>query len=633
MEPESGTTTQSKAPVRTRNSLAQKKWVCGGRAIVFAGAALAAEASGLLLDQAQAFPAWRHRGHQFWPTLQATAHFQPVPGVTLARVSDDASAEGHSRTAKTQGPETINDAAVFVSAVSGSRTNALARREELANRGVMLPPMPSPSAAHEFHSEALLSDLAASSHCADATSAVAALVTCDPVTVSTSDAKATGTLEVSVALLPLDAQKASRLPSAGLESFAPVRYEIDDTFALASTLVPLGAQISPTTVSELMGDADVSGQAEGFSFDADATVGFESNPFLFDSPDTGTAALRLSLSPTFFRQGARGDVRAGARIEHIEYTGDYDAVQNVGGDLRSRLLLDERLEGNVYLSFDSGVFVTDLAGLGPVNGTPGEVGGLPGGGDITLLGLDQRRTQYQVGGGLHHQVSERDELELSMSFRADRFGGDILQDSDFLTGRMSYARQVSSGLTIGIAVDASRIDFGEQSVGEVSTISPQAIVRVALLPTWELTGNLGIASIRSDTEFSEETDTDFTGDVSICHIGARSNLCLTGARQVAPFATGGAGLQSTVGASYSFRLSERETFSWSASYSTASGAIAPDGGEVDTISASLGYQLELTGRLRLSADARYTDLRVDLGPSLSNFQALVGLTATVGRAR
>lgn|GEM_PF-2151979 len=420
------------------------------------------------------------------------------------------------------------------------------------------------------------------------------------------------------------------------EARAPVNYEISDNLALSGSLIPLGAQISAGTGSELMNNGGLTDRAGGFSLDVSSTAGFETNPFLIDLPDTGTASLRLSLLPTFSRQGARGDVRLSARIEQIEYTESYDAVQNVGANFGSRFKLNERLEGNVDLSFDSGVFVTNFTGQGPVDGAPDDGGGLSGGDDITLLGLDQPRNQYQAGAGLRYQHSEHDELGVSMSFRADRFEEPDLQDlqeSDFLAGQISYARQISSGLTIGMAVDASSIDFVDQSLGEITTISPQAIVGLTFSPTWELTGSLGIASIRSDTSFSEETSTAFSGDFSICRNGVRANLCLTGARQVVPFGVGGAGLQSNVGVAYSLRLSERETFSLNANYGRASEAFFADGGGIETIGGLLSYQLELAERVRLSADARYTDLRLDLGSNVSNFQVLVGLTVRVGRAR
>jgi hypothetical protein len=420
------------------------------------------------------------------------------------------------------------------------------------------------------------------------------------------------------------------------EARAPVNYEISDNLALSGSLIPLGAQISAGTGSELMNNGGLTGRAGGFGLDVSSTAGFETNPFLIDLPDTGTASLRLSLLPTFSRQGARGDVRLSARIEQIEYTESYDAVQNVGANFGSRFKLNERLEGNVDLSFDSGVFVTNFTGQGPVDGAPDDGGGLSGGDDITLLGLDQPRDQYQAGAGLRYQLSEHDELGVSISFRADRFEEPDLQDlqeSDFLAGQISYARQISSGLTIGMAVDASSIDFVDQSVGEITTISPQAIVGLTFSPTWELTGSLGIASIRSDTSFSEETSTAFSGDFSICRNGVRANLCLTGARQVVPFGVGGAGLQSNVGVAYSLRLSERETFSLNANYGRASEAFFGDGGGIETIGGFVSYQLELAERVRLSADARYTDLRPELGSNVSNFQVLVGLTVRVGRAR
>jgi len=269
-----------------------------------------------------------------------------------------------------------------------------------------------------------------------------------------------------------------------------------------------------------------------------------------------------------------------------------------------------------------------------VNGASDDVGPVLGGDDVTLLGLDQPRTQYQAGGGLRHQLSERDDLNLSMSFRSDRFGRQDLPDlieTDFLLGRASYARQVGSGLTLGVAIEASNIDSVEPPLGEITTVSPQVLVDFAFSPTWELTGSLGFTSIRSDTDFSDETSTAIAGDVSICRNGIRANLCLTGGRQVVPLGIGGAGLQSNVGASYSLRLSERGTFSLSVDYGRASETFLAEGLTFETINGLLGYQLEITERVRISADARYTDLRVDRGPDVSNFQILVGIIVSLGR--
>jgi hypothetical protein len=427
------------------------------------------------------------------------------------------------------------------------------------------------------------------------------------------------------------------LPRRSLKASVPVSYTLGaDTIARTGALIPLGVQVITRSVPETTDNADASRRIGDFALDISAIAGFETNPFLFDLPDTGTASLRLSMSPTFTRQGPRGDLRVRARIEQIEYAENFDAVQNVGGNLESRIILSERLEGNVNLSYDSGVFVTNLADLGLINGAPDEVGPVPGGDDVTLLGLDQPRTQYQAGGGLRYRLSERDNLDLSISFRADRFGGQDLPDlieTDLLFGRIAYARQVGSGLTVGVVFEASDIDFVEPSLGGITTISPQVLVDFAFSPTWELTGSLGFASIRSDTDFSEETSTALAGEVSICRSGMRANLCVTGARQVVPLGIGGAGLQSNVGASYSLRLSERDTFSLSADYGRASETFLAEGLAFETINGRLSYQLELTDRVRLSADARYTDLRIDLGPDVSNFQALLGLTVSLGRAQ
>jgi hypothetical protein len=184
-----------------------------------------------------------------------------------------------------------------------------------------------------------------------------------------------------------------------------------------------------------------------------------------------------------------------------------------------------------------------------------------------------------------------------------------------------------------VAFEASNIDFVEPSSGRIATISPQVLADFAFSPTWELSVSLGLTSIRSDTDFSDETSTALAGDVSICRSGIRANLCLSGARQVVPLGIGGAGLQSNVGVSYSLSLSEREIFSLSADYGRASETFLAEGITFETINGFLSYQLELTDRVRLSADARYTDLRVDLGPDVSNFQALFGFTVSLGRTQ
>lgn len=421
------------------------------------------------------------------------------------------------------------------------------------------------------------------------------------------------------------------------EAAAPVSYNIGtDRIGLSDPRVALGLQVSAGPQPATTDDESVTGRAGDFSLDVSATAGFETNPFLIDLPDTGTPSLRLALAPTFSRQGARGDLRVSARLEQIEYTENYDDVQNIGVELGSRFKLSEQVEADLDLSFDSGVFVTNFGALGPIDGTVDGTRPLPGGDDVTLLGLDQPRTQYRARGGFRYQLSARDEIDVSALFQADRFGGVDRQDlleTDFLLGRISYLRQVSGKLRIGVAADASRIDFVEQSLGDITTITPQAVVDFDFSPNLKLTGSLGVTSIRSNRDMLRESSTDLSGDLSICHNGVRANVCLTAARQVTPLGIGGAGLQSNFGVSYSFRLSERETFSLTADYANIPDTLLVEGSGLETINGFLNYQLELTERVRLSAVARYTDLRLDLGTSISNFQALFALTVRLGRPR
>ncbi len=622
MESRSKVGTKSKAPIRAPRS-PSKKWIARASVMAIAGTALTLEPALSLSGQARATTVWGHREHEFqMPTQTATISpvvigKKQVPIQKESIESQLATPELHiSRSVKGVDFEALMlDGCELSSLLDLGATPdqdqplaasfVIESNKHVAVCGERTAGQQGPDKS-EFNAHALAREVAL-------------------------------TESQTVHLVPVLHQHSGLSGTAVvLESdIEEAAYGVD-TIARVGLPLPLGVQVGAGTGPEMIDDSDATGRAGDFTFEGSATAGFETNPFLIDLPNTGTASLRVSLLPTFSRQGARGDVNISARIEHIEYTGSYDAVQNVGANFGSRFKLNERLEGNVDLLFDRGVFVTNLTGLEPVDGAPDVGGALPGGDDITLLGLDQPRTQYQAGAGLRYQHSERDELSVSMSFRADRFDGQDLQDlqdSDFLAGQISYARQIGSGLQIGVAVDARSIDFAEQSLGGITTISPQAIVGITFSPTWEFTGRLGVASIRSDTSFSEETSTAFSGDFSICRNGVRANLCLTGARQVVPFGIGGAGLQSNAGVEYSVRLSERETFSLNANYGKASEEFLAESRGIETIGGLLSYQLQLAERVRLSADARYTDLRLDFGPSISNFQVLVGLTVSLERAR
>lgn len=366
--------------------------------------------------------------------------------------------------------------------------------------------------------------------------------------------------------------------------------------------------------------------------DMSASAGFDSNPFLAAGSNVEAASVRLLIAPTIQRAGARGSVRASARAEHIEYLRQYGSLQNFGADLAGVHRLTERLQLDAAALFSSNVLGTNLTNpligediVNPVNP------GLPGGGDVTLLGQRQRREQFGADVGLTLTPSVRDELRWSASFRADRFATGGLTDSDFYSQQLRYSRQISSAISLGAVVDSSIINFTDAVFGDTRTVSPQALVVAKLGDRFEASAALGLALSKVDLATGSQTNTATAGSLSLCYRSQLSSLCANGARQVLPSAIGGARVQTTGGLSYSLRLSERESLQFGGSYSTASEPLAALGGNFESINAFGRYERTLNERMRLQASVGYLDTSGGAAVNASSFQALVGISVRFGR--
>ncbi|MDC8753614.1 hypothetical protein OIK40_03045 [Erythrobacter sp. sf7] len=400
-----------------------------------------------------------------------------------------------------------------------------------------------------------------------------------------------------------------------------------------------GMQSSPTGSAGLARGGE-GGGTNGFlglnqSLVATASAGFDSNPFLGGFDDTSAASIRFQLAPSLSRSSERNTFRLSGRVEHIEYLGRYESLQNFGADLAASHRATERLEIDGGLLLSSNVLATNLANPFFVDDLAPDVPLPPTGNDITVLGQGQRRTQFGADAGLTYTMSERDQLRWSLTGRADRFEGDGLIESNFLAQQLQYSRQLDEGLSIGAIVDASLIDFIGASGGSARTITPQLQVRADLSPRLEVTGSVGAAITRLEFGDLEDTTTAVAGNLSLCNRGERSNLCVNGSRQVLPAAIGGALLQTTAGFSYSLQVSERDTLQFSGNYATASqpvtNVVGPN--DFESINGFVRYERQLDERLRLFVSGGYLNTTGNLPGGATNVQGLVGITFNLGRSR
>ena len=402
------------------------------------------------------------------------------------------------------------------------------------------------------------------------------------------------------------------------------------------TLDLTAAQFSPSPAGS---GAPAGNGSSGFfgmkqSLAATASAGYDSDPFLAPGGQGAAAAsVRLQVAPSISRQGERNSFRLSGRLEHIEYLGSYDSLQNYGADFAATHKASERLEFDLGLLFNSDNLATNLSNpffnsdLSP--GTPVP----PVGNDITILGQQQRRTSYGANGGLTYILSERDELRWALNARAERFGSNGLTDSDFVSQQLRYSRQVGEGFTVGAMVDAGLINFSDSALGNAKSVSPQLVASAPLSPLLKLSGSVGVAITRTEFGALKETSTALAGNLSLCRQGERSNLCINGSRQVLPSAIGGARVQTIGGLSYSFRLSERDSLRLNGSYSTASEPLAVAGGNLESINGSVRFERQINERLQFFASGGYLNASGNSQGNASNYQALVGITFNLGNTR
>lgn len=365
-----------------------------------------------------------------------------------------------------------------------------------------------------------------------------------------------------------------------------------------------------------------------------ASTAYDSNPFLAFGGDTEVASFRLELAPSIYRSDGISSLKVSGRVEHVEYMRLYDSAQNLSANVSASHRINERLDVSAVVAISSNVSTTDFAG--PIGGGeelgPGDLP-LPVDNDITLLGDRQRRNSAAADASLRYTPSEFDEIRWSSSVRASRYGSARLQDSDYASQRLAYSRRINSGFTIGGLVDASVSNFKDGRIGDAKTLSPQLSVSAMLGTRLQASGSFGLSFTRTELAAGRDTSTAITGNASLCYKGSLSNFCLTGLRQVLPSAIGGVRKQTSIGTTYSLRLSERETVQLGGNYSTASAPLAGPGGDFESIRGYARYERRLNERTRLFASAGYSDTSDDLGVRRSNVQGAVGITFKFGSTR
>lgn len=381
-----------------------------------------------------------------------------------------------------------------------------------------------------------------------------------------------------------------------------------------------------------------SAQAETRAWiDTSVRAQIASNPYLVSGPNTSATSGIISLSPGVkFVDGVK-TITLNGDYTHTEFSRRYRSSDNFNASASLTQQLSPRLGYNASLRYDNSIVgANDVLTFG-VNPIPGGVlPPLPS--DIALNGLRQRRHSINGGLGLDYTASTRDSLQFQGGFAIVRFPtGSGASEYDSSSGSVGYKRVLNSRTTVGLDVSLSRADYRATSLGDATTISPQATFSTKFGTAWSLSASLGVSYSRISGLVGKSGQYSAAGNLNLCNTASYSKLCLFASRSVQPTSFGNTVRpQTSVGLSYNLRVDPKSTIDAQASLSR-SGQISQNniitGSSVDYGRASLTYSRRLSQKFNGFITADYADSYGDPIPRKANSSVSLGVRYSFGGTR
>lgn len=361
------------------------------------------------------------------------------------------------------------------------------------------------------------------------------------------------------------------------------------------------------------------------------------NPYLLSGPKTSASSAILSVSPGLKFVDSVKTISLRADFVHTEFSRRYRSSDNYNASASLSQKISPRLGLNASFGYDSSVVgANDLLTFG-TNPLPGVIPPpLPG--DIALNGLRQRREAVNGGFSLDYAASTRDNLQVQGGFAIVRFpAGSGAAEYDSSNGSIGYNRVLNSRTSVGLNVGVSRADYLGATLGDATTISPQATFSTKFGANWSLSASLGVSHSRISGLVGKSGQNSASGNLSLCNAASRGKFCLFGSRSVQPTSFGNTVRpQTSVGLSYNMRLDPLSTIDASASLSR-SGQISQNniitGSSVDYGRASMTYSRRISQKLQGYVTASYADSYRDPTPRKANSSVSLGISYSFGDTR
>lgn len=367
----------------------------------------------------------------------------------------------------------------------------------------------------------------------------------------------------------------------------------------------------------------------------------ESNPYSSVNTKGAQFAITADLQPQLQTRNERTtiDLRGLAQFRQFFRRFGLEDNYSLDADLASRVNDRVTVRTNTAFSYNQGGYGFGRPALAPnIPATfdpevtlPDPLTGLT---DVAILGTRTRVQSLNGGVGADAKLSAYSVLSLDLTGRSMRFKGGGFGDYNTIGAELRYTRELSEFTSLGLISNISRTDYLDTRVGDARTLSILGTLDKRLGSEWTLSASGGLAFTRID-QLLGQPDTDFnsfTARLRFCREAQYSRFCLNGSRSPEPSANGSVRVSNAVEANYWMRLTDRDSFSLSGSFSRTGKArgIVTALPALKFVSASGRYDRQLNQKLTGFVSASFSKIYTPIAPRRANLGVNAGVQFRFG---
>ena len=361
-----------------------------------------------------------------------------------------------------------------------------------------------------------------------------------------------------------------------------------------------------------------------------ASTDYNSNPFLLNTADASAIVGRVSISPYVEEKTARSALRVASSATYSAYNRRYRDAVDLSTQIGYRNSLSRQFSVRAGVSLNSSVggsynVVPIFAAASP------DPIGVPPIIDITVIGFQQRSSQAQGSAGLTYAINDKNTLSLDYDAAAVRYPGRVNRAEYSSVGQsVSYSRIMNSRMSAGASVNVSKVNYLRTSLGDAVIISPSVNGRWQVNARWTVAAGLGVSHSRVNVAFGRLNSTSLSGNFNLCRNDVRTKMCVNASRNTSASSFEGPRTSTSVGASYSYRFTPRNSISASGGYSRSRATVtSANSRSVDYLSARATWSRQFGERLSGNISGGFS--RSGFLETRSNAYASIGVSYNFGQ--